>query len=499
MKKYVFMRILRSLVSIFLVTALVYSIVYTMVPRRYIFKQDPNYTKMSKTPDMKADYENTIYERVGYLEYYNSKELQQHAESYDSTVTVDNTPENKKIYEAYIKQLGKGWKLYQFKESGQFYAVREVPIYERVFEFYANLIQIDHPWKIQDKNNPDLERYVKFENDPAVGPALVGSGTEHKYLIYFNGSFPFIHQNIVTFNLGTSYPTYQGAGVLDVITQGQGQTATSEVTFPTGAKKTSSVNIYTRSYQSPSTVDSKTAANYEAGDAYTKTKTNYKDPSMIASSSIIGLIGVIISYTVGIPLGMLMARYKNKAVDTGFTAVLNFMLAMPSVALVYIVTMLGGALGLPNSFPILGAADPRSYILPSLILGIFSIPSLAIWMRRYLIDQQSSDYVRFARAKGLSEREVAQNHILKNAMVPIVVGIPAAIVSVVVGATLTESIFAFPGMGKMLIDSIRASNNAMVVGLTFIFTSLSIFATLAGDILMTMLDPRIKLSTKGGK
>ena len=65
---------------------------------------------------------------------------------------------------------------------------------------------------------------------------------------------------------------------------------------------------------------------------------------------------------------------------------------------------------------------------------------------------------------------------------------------------LTETVFAFPGMGKMLIDSIKASNNTMVIGLVFIFTSLGIFAAMLGDILMTVLDPRIKLTnTKGGK
>ncbi len=84
-------------------------------------------------------------------------------------------------------------------------------------------------------------------------------------------------------------------------------------------------------------------------------------------------------------------------------------------------------------------------------------------------------------------------------MVPIVNGIPQAIVATIAGATLTETVFAFPGMGKMLIDAIKAANNSMVVGLVFIFAVLSILALLAGDILMTILDPRIKLSSKGGK
>lgn len=79
-------------------------------------------------------------------------------------------------------------------------------------------------------------------------------------------------------------------------------------------------------------------------------------------------------------------------------------------------------------------------------------------------------------------------------MVPVVVGIPASIILAIGGATLTETIFAFPGMGKMLIDSIKAANNAMIVGLTFIFTVLSIISLLLGDIAMALVDPRIKLS-----
>ena len=498
MKKYIFMRILRSLVSIFLVTTLTYTIIYTMVPRRLIFKQDPNYNKIATTEDKKTNYENTVYERMGYVDYYDTKELQEKAKKENKSVTTEPTEENKKIYEAYIEKLGKGWKLYQFKESKEFYAVREVPVYERVLEFYANLIQIDHPNVIQDEENPNLKRYIRIENDPAIGWSVVGSGTRHKYLLYFNGQFPFVHQNFVSLNLGNSYPTYANTPVLQVISQGQGQTKSSEVQFPTG-KKTSAVDIYSRTYKTPSKADSQDIAKYGKGDAYTAAKNNYQNPSMIVSSSIIGLIGVALSYLIAVPLGSYMARLKNTWFDSISTGALTFMMSLPTIALVYIVRLAGSAIGLPDSFPILGAGDWRSYVLPSLILGLLSAPVTAVWIRRYMIDLQSQDFVRFARAKGLSEKEISNKHIFKNAMVPLVSSIPASIVGVIAGATLTETVFAFPGMGKMLIDSVKASNNSMVVGLVFIFTCLSISALLVGDILMTMLDPRIKLTSKGGK
>ena len=154
------------------------------------------------------------------------------------------------------------------------------------------------------------KRYIRIENDPSIGWSVVGSGTKHKYLLYFNGQFPYVHQNFVTLNLGNSYPTYSNTPVLQVITQGQGTTKKSEVNFPTG-KKTSSIDIYSRTYKSPSKADSQDISRFGKGDAYTATLSNYENPSMIASSSIIGLIGIAIAYLIAIPLGSYMALFKN--------------------------------------------------------------------------------------------------------------------------------------------------------------------------------------------
>lgn len=500
MKKYIFMRVLRSLLSIFLVTAVTCAIVYSLVPRHFIFRQDQNYNKMAATPDKKTNYENTVYERMGYIEYYSSKELQTRAAKLDKSVTTAANDTNARIYQKYINSAGNGWVLKRFETSKKFYATREIPLHERVWNFYANLVVVDHPWKIQDKSNPDLERYLRFEKDPAIGWSLVGSGTQHKYLLYVNNKFPYIHQNFITFNLGKSYPTYANSPVLQVITQGQGRALSQDVTFPESGTKKSPIDIYSRIYQSPSKADSRTIRNFGKGDAYTATKNNYTDPSMLTNSFIIGIWGVALSYVLGLTIGMLMAYYKAGWFDRFSTGTITFMLALPSVATIYIIRYIGSSwFDLPANFPALGAEDPRSYILPSIILGILGVPGTVVWFRRYMVDQQNSDYVRFARAKGLSETEISRKHIFKNAMVPIVNGIPVAVTGTIVGATLTETVFAFPGMGKMLIDSIRAANNSMVIGLVFIFTSIAVFSVLLGDILMTLVDPRIRLSNKGGK
>ena len=159
---------------------------------------------------------------------------------------------------------------------------------------------------------------------------------------------------------------------------------------------------------------------------------------------------------------------------------------------------IGINLGLPDMFTHLGPHDPRSYIMPILILGLLSTPSLMMWIRRYMVDQSTADYVKFAKAKGLSGIEISRRHIFKNAMIPIVSEIPYSVILAISGAVLTETVFGIPGMGKMLPDAITAGNNNMIITLTFIFTSLAVAAVFIGDILMTIVDPRISLQAKKG-
>ncbi len=115
------------------------------------------------------------------------------------------------------------------------------------------MIQIDHPWKVKDASNPNLKHSLRIENDELVGWALVGSGTQYKYQIYFNGQFPYIHQNIVHLNLGTSYPTFAGQAVTSIISGGQGKTESTETTFNDDFTARSSANIYLRQYQKTKT------------------------------------------------------------------------------------------------------------------------------------------------------------------------------------------------------------------------------------------------------
>ena len=136
------------------------------------------------------------------------------------------------------------------------------------------------------------------------------------------------------------------------------------------------------------------------------------------------------------------------------------------------------------------------YILPIISLALPSVAGLMNWLRRYMIDQQNSDYVKFARSGGLSEREIFNKHILKNAIIPLVHNIPGTILGAVVGAIITETVYAVPGTGRMLTEAINVYDNAVIVGLTMFYALLSVVSLILGDILMSMVDPRISFSDK---
>lgn len=494
MKKYLLFRVIRSLVSIFLVTTLTFIIIYSLVPRRDIFKSDTMISKLNAQPDKLVDYKNNAYDKMNYIEYLDTKSLVAKVEKTDKSVTSAHTAANTKLIKKWANNHG--FSVHRYPKSKNYYATRNLPLIERLTKFYAGLIQIDTPWAVHDKDNPNLPRYLKIEKDKIVGWALVGSGTKYCYQIYFNSAFPYIHQNIIHLNLGTSYPTYAGISVDNVIASRQGQIKLGQYTFNGKQQLNSADNVYTRQYQQRSKQDAMTRERY--GDNYTNTEQQHQDPSMIGTSFKAGLGALVISYLISIPMAILMARYKGKWFDKVGTGIVTALIAVPSLAFIYAFRYLGSAVfGLPDSFPTKGAEAFSSWVSPTIILGLLSVSGLIIWFRRYMIDQQSSDYVKFAKVKGLTEGEIYRKHIFKNASIPIVQGLPGSIIGLIGGATMTETIFAMPGMGKMLPDAILAHNNPIVIALVFIFTTIAVFSILLGDILMTIVDPRIKLSASG--
>ncbi len=509
MKKYVLGRVFRAIIAVFVVTSIAILMVYTMIPRDNVFREDTGQmSKLSGDPDALSDFKNNKWEQLGYLDFVRQSEMCQSSSDYNACMLIEEEP--------YVDEYGQDMVEYHYSDvaqevidkytadgytvsyyvEGGFYATRDFSGLEIIVNFYKNFIYIDHPWKVEDPDNPDMERSIYFATDYNGVPALKCSGCEHNYLIYFDGSFPFIHQNILNLNFGSSYPTYQNSSTLDVINQNQGSLVSEERTLPNGSTGKTSENYHTCVYKQTSALDSRDQNKFP--DNYANCKSYYKDPSMVSISYLFGIISLVLAYLIAIPAGVSMARNKGKIQDKIGTVYINVMISLPSLAFIYFMKMLGFSFGLPDKFPIYSFGDIRSYILPIVILALMSTASVMIWIRRYMVDQSNADYVKFAKAKGLSQKEIFRKHILKNAIIPIVNGIPSSIILCISGSVITESVFAVPGMGKMLPDAIKSFNNNMVITLTFIFTGLSIFSILIGDLLMTVVDPRIQLTAKGG-
>ena len=496
-KGYILTRLLRSVISVLIIMFVVFVLVFTMVSRENIFFEDGTYTKLSGKPDNKTDYVYNTWEKLGYLDYVKINdyclELYEAGSPEMQTALDPDSPETADFVALY---QSKGYTIDYYTVSGRAFAYKDLPIFQRLWNWFSNLVRIDTIYSVQDPNNPDLERKVYFGRTPTGGLALIGSGTYHKYLIYTDSHFPFIHQNFITLNMGESYPTYQGLEALSVIFSSQGTEVKRDVTFETGETGSSAINFGSLTYkENLDRMDKKKFVDHYAN------YTTFKDQSsMIGTSFTMGIFALLLAYGIGLPVGVAMARNKDGIIDKMGMVFIIFITSVPSLAYIYIFRYLGTTLfGLPNVFTTFGPSDIRSWILPIISLSMPSISSLMLWIRRYVVDQMNSDYVKFAKAKGLNRKEIFRAHIFKNASIPIVHGIPSSLAGCITGAIITEAIYSVGGMGKMLPNAINQYNNVMIVALTFMFSTISVLSVLLGDIIITKVDPRISLTDKAGR
>lgn len=209
-----------------------------------------------------------------------------------------------------------------------------------------------------------------------------------------------------------------------------------------------------------------------------------------------GLAGVIISILIGMPMGALAATYKGKWFDSFTNFVIVFLTAVPSAVYYLFIQLYGSSLfGVSMLYK---PSDWTSWILPAVSMSLGGIASYALWIRRYMVDELNKDYIRLARAKGLSNTQVTERHILKNAFVPMAQYLPSNILFTISGSIYIEGIYSIPGMGGLLVTAIQRQDNTLVQALVLIFSSIGIIGLFLGDILMSMLDPRIKLNRKRG-
>ena len=190
-----------------------------------------------------------------------------------------------------------------------------------------------------------------------------------------------------------------------------------------------------------------------------------------------------------------MAKKKDTWVDQLGNAYIVFIMAVPGLAYMLMLKAIGNKLGLPTTFS-LDNPTAAMYIMPIVSMVLSAIAGEMKWMRRYMVDQMNSDYVKFARSEGLSEGEIFTKHIFKNAAIPIVHGVPGAIIGALSGAIIMEQVYTIPGVGGLLVQAIGAYDNAVIVGVALFYGILFIISAIMGDILMAVMDPRISYTSK---
>lgn len=204
---------------------------------------------------------------------------------------------------------------------------------------------------------------------------------------------------------------------------------------------------------------------------------------LAAASSAIGL-------TVAIPLGILSALKRNSLLDFISTALASLGMAMPSFWLgLMLIIIFSVNLRI---LPAFGAMEPKAIIMPAATLGVGMAARLSRMTRSAMLEVLNQDYVRTARSKGLKQNTVVIRHTLRNALIPIVTVFGLQLSWLLGGAIIVESVFAWPGLGRQIIDSINNRDNAiMQAGLVWMSLSF-ILISYAIDVLYVLLDPRIQ-------
>ena len=210
----------------------------------------------------------------------------------------------------------------------------------------------------------------------------------------------------------------------------------------------------------------------------------------------LGLAAFLFSLIVGVVLGILQARYKDGALDkvgTGYTIFVN---AVPSLVSFTLILAVGSRVfDLPARY---SSSDPiNSSILPMLCLSLGSVASYMLWMRRYMVDELNKDYIRLAKLKGLSTTQVMFRHVMKNAFLPLAQYLPYNLLLTIGGSLLVERFFSVPGLGPLLTDAISRYDCNIVQAIVMFYAVLGILGLFLGDLLMTLIDPRISLTGKG--
>ncbi len=216
---------------------------------------------------------------------------------------------------------------------------------------------------------------------------------------------------------------------------------------------------------------------------------------------------LVISIAIGIGAGLISAVYRYSVFDYVITTGAFFGQSMPVFWFALMMQLAFSVHGVPLPFgyliqlPSAGISSSDTFdfgdrlvhlILPATVLSLLGIASFSRFMRSSLLEVLGTDYMRTAAAKGLSFRAILFKHGLKNALIPVVTVIALSLPGIIGGAIFTETIFAWPGMGRLFYNALTQSDLALLMGYLLLIAFLVVFSNLLADVVYAWLDPRVK-------
>ncbi|MFC6463726.1 oligopeptide ABC transporter permease [Marinilactibacillus sp. GCM10026970] len=218
----------------------------------------------------------------------------------------------------------------------------------------------------------------------------------------------------------------------------------------------------------------------------------------IGPSLQLGFQAVVLGTFFGIILGVISAMKQNTWIDTSATFVAILGRSIPNFVFAVLLQLIFAVkLGW---FPIaLWNGGFESSVLPTLALAIGPLADSARFIRTEMVDVLSSDYIELARAKGLSRWVVAFKHGVRNALIPLLTILGPMAVALMTGSMVVENIYAIPGIGEQFVKSILSNDYPTIMGVTILYSAMLVFIILVVDIMYGIVDPRIRVSSEGGK
>ena len=219
----------------------------------------------------------------------------------------------------------------------------------------------------------------------------------------------------------------------------------------------------------------------------------------------LSLLTLILTYLIALPLGMIAGRFQNSWADKAIVVYTFITYSIPVFVFALVLLWLFGyTLGW---FPTRGSVDSdvvsgtlayylnkfHHLILPAFTMAILSTTGTIQYLRTGVIDAKSQDYVRTARAKGVPENVVFNRHIFRNSILPIAAFLGYEFTGLIGGSVFIENIFSYPGMGNLFVTSITGRDYSVILALLLLFGTATLLGTLLSDIIMSIVDPRVRV------